>query len=161
MSFSQQANAQFGGLFKSAPEVKEITTKDLIKLQKSQQEAEENATKQGHPKPAADFILVDVRSVAESQVSIIPGAITKAEFEKNLAQYQGRTVIPYCTVGGRSGRYAQDLAKQGVTVMNYKGSILEWCKEKQPLVTSEGKTTNRVHIYSSNYKVPAEYSPTW
>ena len=82
---------------------------------------------------------------------------TKAEFEKHRKNYRDLTVIPYCTVGGRSGAYAQQLAESGVKVKNYKGSILDWVQHKLPLVTRDGQPTNRVHTYSSRYRVPRGY----
>jgi rhodanese-related sulfurtransferase len=98
-----------------------------------------------------------VRSDAEVKVSIIPGAITKADYEKNSKQYEGRLVIPYCTVGGRSGAYAKQLSGKGVKVKNYQGSILQWVDAGLPLVTLNGEPTNRVHTSSNRYRVPAAY----
>lgn len=45
----------------------------------------------------AQFLIVDVRSNAESNVSVIPGAITKAQFEKEAQQHQQKAIIVYCT----------------------------------------------------------------
>ena len=42
-------------------------------------------------------VIVDVRDKAETDVSVIPGAITKSEFEENSLQHQGKVVIAYCT----------------------------------------------------------------
>lgn len=153
----QWALAQFGGLFGGGPKLETITTDDLSKMLTEQRQAEAQAVQVGTDAPKPDFIVVDVRSEAEVNVSIIPGAITKAEFEKNREQYKGRTVIPYCTVGVRSGAYAKQLAKDGVDVKNYKGSILEWVGAELPLVTLDGKSTNRVHTYSGRYRIPAKY----
>jgi rhodanese-related sulfurtransferase len=122
-----------------------------------QRKAEAIARESGTEAPKANFVLVDVRSDAEVNVSIIPGAITKAEYEKNRDNYQGRTVIPYCTIGGRSGTYAKQLAKNGVRVKNYEGSILKWVEAGLPLVTLDGKPTNRVHTYSDRYRIPEKY----
>ena len=153
----QWMHAQFGGLFGGGPNVETIATDDLSNLLTEQRQAEAKAVQAGTAAPKPDFVVVDVRSEAEINVSIIPGAITQAEFEKNRQQYQGRTVIPYCTVGGRSGAYAKRLAKDGVAVKNYQGSILEWVGAELPLVTLDGKSTNRVHTYSDRYRIPAKY----
>lgn len=68
----------------------------------------------------------------EMKVSVIPGAITKAQFEKDRSQHQDRMVIVYCcTVGARSGSYAKH---SRVKVRNYQGSILEWVGAEVPLV---------------------------
>jgi rhodanese-related sulfurtransferase len=149
-------SAQFGGLF-GGPKVETIETADLYKMLQGQQQAEAKAKESAAEPPQPDFVVVDVRSDAETRVSIIPGAITKAQYEKNRQQYQDRMVIPYCTVGGRSGAYAKQLAGNGVKVKNYQGSILKWVDAGLPLVTLEGKPTNRVHTYSDRYRVPAKY----
>ena len=103
------------------------------------------------------YIVVDVRAKVESDVSVIPGAITKSEFEKNSQKHHGKVVIAYCTVGYRSGIYANQLTTKGWEAYNYKGSILDWCKNQLPLVTPDGTETNRVHTYNSSYKVSEGY----
>ena len=150
------ASAQFGGLF-GGPKVPVIETGELVKMLAAQQKTSAEARAAGEQPPGSDFVVVDVRSAAEVNVSIIPGAITKAAYESDRAKYRGKLVIPYCTVGGRSGAYAKKLAGDGVEVMNYKGSILKWIDAGLPLVTVDGKPTNRVHTYSDRYKVPPKY----
>ncbi len=112
---------------------------------------------QGSKEWSNRFVIVDVRAKGETAVSMIPGAITKSEFEKASRQHQGKLVIVYCTVGHRSGIYAKKLKAQGWNAYNYKGSILDWCKNQLPLVTSKGKKTKRVHTYSSRYKAAEGY----
>lgn len=124
--------------------VAEISTEKLIDLM-------------GDKEAMKRVVLVDVRSDAETGVSVLPGAITKAEYEATAAKHQDKRVIVYCTVGGRSGAYAKQLAGKKVDVVNYKGSILEWVAAEQPLETLERKPTKRVHTYSSRYQVPAGY----
>ncbi len=103
------------------------------------------------------YVIVDTRAPEESSVSMLPGAITMAQFEKSPKTHQGKTVIAYCTIGYRSGKYAAKLRQQGWSAFNYKGSILDWCKQKLPLITPDGKPTKRVHTYSSRYAAPAGY----
>ncbi len=105
-------------------------------------------------------VIVDVRDKTETDVSVIPGAITKSEFEENSQLYKGKVVIAYCTVGHRSGIYGKKLASMGWHVYNYKGSILDWCQIQLPLVSHDGEVTNRVHTYSSKYKVAKGYEAT-
>ncbi|NND96687.1 MAG: rhodanese-like domain-containing protein [Pirellulaceae bacterium] len=150
-----ESHAQLG--FFSRSKVETISTTDLHAILEKQLQIEADAKQAGKEVPQADFVVVDVRSAAEVNVSIIPGAITKAEHEKNRQRFQDRTVIPYCTVGGRSGAYAKQLAKNGVKVKNYEGSILKWVAAELPLVTLKGEPTNRVHTYSNRYRVPAKY----
>lgn len=150
------ALAQFGGLF-GGPKVETIETADLHKMLEGNQQAEAKAKESGTNPPLPNFVVVDVRSDAEVNVLVIPGAITKAQYEKSKGQYAGRVVIAYCTVGGRSGAYAKQLASSGVKVKNYQGSILKWVDAGLPLVTLDGKPTNRVHTYSDRYRIPATY----
>ena len=150
------ASAQFGGLF-GGPKIETIETADLHKMLEARQQAEAKAKESGTELPHPNFVVVDVRSDAEVNVSVIPGAITKAQYEKNKNLYAGRLVISYCTVGGRSGAYAKQLAGSGVKVKNYQGSILKWVDAGLPLVTLNGKPTNRVHTYNNRYRIPSKY----
>ena len=138
---SQSANAQWGQQQNAAPVV---TAKQIRELQ-----ADQNVKDK--------FIVVDVRAKAESDVSVIPGAITKAKFEQTANQHQGKAIIVYCTSGGRSAKYANLLKQKGWNAWNYKGSILDWCKNKLPLTKQDGTKTNRVHTYSRWNSVPREY----
>lgn len=152
------ANAQ---LFRWGPEIKEISALELHELMvtEAQRTKQPAATDNAARKP--EFVVVDVREPSEYRVSMIPGAITKAQFENDLRSYAGTTVIAYCTVGGRSAQYAKQLAAKGVKVLNFKESIIGWCNAKLPLVTVDGNTTNQVHVYNSRYRVPAEYQAVY
>lgn len=64
------------------------------------------------------LFLVDVRTAEEQSVSMIPGAITRADFEATVLpkiKYDCSQVlvVPYCTVGLRSGLYCQELLGVG------------------------------------------------
>ena len=100
-------------------------------------------------------VVVDVRSESETKVSIIPGAITKAQYEADAKKYEGKTVICYCLSGGRSGKYVKQLKAKEVPAVDLKGSILGWCEACLPLTTIDGQPTKRVNVYGN--KVPAEY----
>ncbi len=157
LTHCQTANAQFGRLFGGGPKIEAIETKTLSEMLTDRQKVIDEAVASGIEVPESDFVVVDVRSDEEVNVSIIPGAITKAKYEKDAGKYRDKLVIPYCTVGGRSGAYAKQLAGKGVKVKNYEGSILKWIDAGLPLVTLEGQPTNRVHTYSDRYRVPAKY----
>ncbi len=146
--------AQFR-LFGSSVET--VTTKEVAEMLAEHQTLVKRARAAGEETPKADFVLVDVRSAEETKVSMLPGAITLQDFEANRDTYRQRTVIPYCTIGGRSDEYSRLLIKQGFTVKNYKGSILDWIKHKLPLVDPDGQSTRRVHTYDKRYKVPEGY----
>ncbi|KAA1258698.1 molybdopterin biosynthesis protein MoeB [Rubripirellula obstinata] len=155
-SVSSPVQAQFGSWF-GGPKVETIDTAQLQKMLAENQTKIDEAKAADAKLPEPDFVVVDVRSDKEINVSIIPGAISKAQYEKDSAKYQDKLVIPYCTVGGRSGAYARELAGKGVNVKNYKGSILKWVDAGLPLITPEGQPTNRVHTYSDRYRIPAKY----
>lgn len=154
---TQFTAAQIAELFSSGPAIETIETDELNQMLTAQQRTNAQAKAAGEEPPKPNFVVVDVRSDAETKVSVIPGAITKAAYEKNASEYQGRTVIPYCLSGGRSGAYAKELASRDVPVKNYQGSILAWVGDELPLATLDGKPTKRVHTISERSQVPATY----
>jgi rhodanese-related sulfurtransferase len=108
-----------------------------------------------------DYIIVDTREKKEQKVSMIPGAITQKEFEKNKKKYKGKTVVAYCTIGYRSGVYAKKLNKKGVTAYNLVGGVLSWAHEGNEFVCDSGSTRN-VHVYGKDWDLaPEEYQATW
>lgn len=107
------------------------------------------------------LVLVDVRSPEEIAVSYIPGSITVKEFERDLEQYTNTRVIVYCTIGYRSGQYAQQMGQQGIKVLNLEGSLLAWSHVQGKLINATGMT-NKVHIFGRQWQLTAEdYEPVW
>ncbi len=103
-------------------------------------------------------VLVDVRTDVERQVSIIPGAISTVEFEQNIKDYVGRSVVCYCTIGYRSAQYAEAMKQRGHSIASFNGSIIAWCQAGQKLTTPEGRDTTRVHVYGPKWNLlPPEY----
>lgn len=149
------AIAQITPPFVKPPET--ISTKELKAMLDERELAIKKATKEGKKAEDAKFVVVDVRSDDEINVSIIPGAITKAQFEKDKDKYKGKLIIPYCLVGGRSANFSNELTKSGALVRNYKGSIVEWVNNELPLVTLKGEPTNKVFINPDKFKVPSKY----
>lgn len=140
----QQIETMYADYAHKFPEVKSISVQELKQLQQQQ-----------------EVILVDVRSPEERAVSIIPGSIDQAEFESNLEQYRQSLVVAYCTIGYRSGRYAQKMLQQGVTIINLKGSLLAWSHEGEELLNKAGKT-NKVHVFGRKWNLVADnYQPVW
>ena len=128
----------------SLPGVPELTADELREL-RSQEE----------------IVLVDVRTPEEQVVSMIPGAITASEFEGNRQSYQGATVVAYCTIGGRSGRFAKGLVDAGVKAFNLRGAILAWTHAGGELVDTEGPT-RRVHVHDRKFDLTADgYESVW
>ncbi|MCT0206470.1 rhodanese-like domain-containing protein [Synechococcus sp. CS-1332] len=104
-------------------------------------------------------VLVDVREPHERRVSMLPGAITKEDFERNSARYRSWVVVPYCTIGLRSGIYTRDLRGQGFEVRNLAGSALAWAHAGLPF-EADGKATRRVHVFNADWNLlPRGYEP--
>lgn len=103
------------------------------------------------------IVLVDVRSDSETDVSIIPGAITRDEFLTQRDAFADKIVVAYCTVGGRSLMFAQQCARWGFDARNYQGGILAWCAAGQPLQERDGTPTSRVHTHNRLFCAPSGY----
>lgn len=149
------SQAQSTPPFAKPPEV--ISTKELKAMLDARELAVKRALADGKKPEDSKFVLVDVRSDEEIAVSLIPGAITKKEFEKDKDKYRDKLIVPYCLVGGRSASFANELKKSGLVVKNYKGSIVEWVTAELPLVTIKGESTTRVFINPERFKIPAKY----
>ncbi len=142
-----QIAAMYREYAREFPQVKGITVKELQQLQQQDR----------------DVILVDVRSLKEREVSIIPGAITSEQFEGNLEQYGNGdvTIVAYCTIGYRSGKYASKLQQRGINVLNLEGSLLAWSHIQGKLVNRNG-STNKVHVFGRQWQLTADdYQPVW
>ena len=108
-----------------------------------------------------ELVLVDVRSPEEIAVSFIPGAITKEKLENNLDRYRSATVVVYCTIAYRSGKYARKLRQQGIEALNLEGSLLAWSHIGGKLVNKTG-ATKQIHVFSRQWQLTAEgYEPVW
>jgi len=101
-------------------------------------------------KASPEVLLVDVRKEAERNVSTIPGAVSSEALEadvKGLAA--GKLVIPFCTIGGRSGTYCQKLSemaeKPWTEIKNFELSLIGWCHNGGKLVDPQGNPTLKVH----------------
>jgi len=113
--------------------------------------------------PSGDFVLVDVRTRKEREVSTLPGAISADDFQKRLAELavEGKTVVAYCTIGARSAAYARKMGKRGVEVLNLEGSVLAWTHAGGEFTTGSGPT-KRVHVYGRRWNLAADgYETVW
>lgn len=114
------------------------------------------------------LILVDAREAKEREVSMLPRALAPEEF---AARYRrgfpkGATVLVYCTIGYRSGLYAQELRKQGIAALNLEGGVLLWSHEGGEFRyrDAEGRLrrTRRVHVYAPEWNLLREgYKAVW
>ncbi len=110
-----------------------------------------------------DWIILDVRTVIEQAISVIPGALPVEDFEKEMEKYRGKNILTYCTIGCRSGDYAQKLAKKGFNkVFVLRGGVLSWAAEGRDFVTPEGIPTRAVHVLGEKWNVlPPGYEGGW
>ena len=109
-----------------------------------------------------DYVLVDTRAEEEQNVSVIPGAISVKEFEKNMEVYKSKIVVAYCTIGFRSGLFARKLIKKNIKAYNLEGSILGWVHSGGELRDKQGLLTNKVHVFGSSYNLlPPNYEGVW
>lgn len=107
------------------------------------------------------LVLVDVRTPQEQRVSMIPGALTRQDFEADRDRYRDAAIVAYCTIGARSGEFAAELAKQGFRVRNLEGGILAWTHVAGPLNGPDGPT-RKVHVYGRRWNLAADgYEAVW
>ena len=114
--------------------------------------------------------FVDCRTPSEQSVSMIPSAISSAQYTSTAMHTASssrqlncpgsvHTVICYCTIGCRSSILASSLAKTapaGVTVANMSGSALMWSHEGGTFVTPAGVVTKRLHVYGKKWDLAEE-----
>jgi sodium/bile acid cotransporter 7 len=102
-------------------------------------------------------VFVDTRQPEERAVSMLPHAISKQTFLNSRDQYDGYTIIGYCTISYRSGLFARDMSREGVVIYNLKGGILAWTLEGGK-VYDTGGVTQRIHVYDKRWDyAPAGY----
>ena len=129
------------------PDVRVLPTPELMGLLESERK----------------IILIDVRDPEEQAVSMIPGAVTQDEFERDWkdaltgSNQPEITAVPYCTVGYRSGSYARKLQHDGISVRNSEG-ILMWAFEGGRLVKRMAGSAGgeievkQVHCYAKPWR---------
>ena len=99
-------------------------------------------------------LLVDVRPVAEFEISHLQGAVNLQTVEAiagALAPNSLRRTVLYCSVGFRSSRLASILAEhRHAGILNLEGSIFQWANEGRPLFRGE-TAVQLVHPYGSRW----------
>lgn len=129
---------------------------DIVKYQNGSR-SEQNGSRSEQP-----VFVIDVRDAAERNVSMIPGAVSKDEFEAICKSDPNKvarsTCIPYCTIGYRSGMYCRRLLQGqmlngGVPahILNGEGVVL-WTHD----VGSFEGGSRKVHCYGTEWDVAAE-----
>jgi sodium/bile acid cotransporter 7 len=100
-------------------------------------------------------VFVDTREPAEMAVSMLPGAVSEKDFFNQLSDYKDKTIVSYCTISYRSGKFASRVAKQGITVINLQGGILAWTLEGGKVYDQDGNGVKRIHVYGDTW----DYAP--
>ncbi len=100
-------------------------------------------------------ILVDTRAAEEFAVSQIAGAIQAGDENALRVRLEGvpkdAAIVLYCSVGYRSAKLAERLARAGYTrVANLEGSMFEWANSGRDLVQGE-RPAMHVHPYSRTW----------
>ncbi|MCZ6836147.1 MAG: rhodanese-like domain-containing protein [Planctomycetota bacterium] len=108
------------------------------------------------------ILFVDCREDYEKAISMIEGAVSKADFEADSDRYREYFVVAYCTIGYRSGIYAKTLQEQGFQTRNLIGGVLAWAHHGQPFVDADGNSTRRVHVYGEEWDLlPPTYESVY
>lgn len=101
------------------------------------------------------IVILDAREMKEFEVSHIASAkfvgYDHFSSEEILDDIQNKNtpIVVYCSLGIRSEDIGEKLKKQGFTdVKNLYGGIFEWKNNDFPVINSEGKETENVHVYS-------------
>jgi rhodanese-related sulfurtransferase len=106
-------------------------------------------------------VFADTRKPAEMRVSMLPNAVTEAEFESNQQKYTDKTVVAYCTISYRSGKFVEKMMKKGIRIYNLEGGILAWVLEGGNVYDTDG-VTRRIHVYGKKWNYPAKgYESVW
>ena len=125
---------------RSFPEISDLSPEQVFKLMKR-----------------VDVVFVDIRDSEEQTVSMIPGALTREKFLEDLDSFKKRTVIAYCTISYRSGKFVSKLRKRGIHVINLRGGLLAWLHAGGP-VHRDGIPVRKVHVYGKTWDLaPSSY----
>ena len=95
-------------------------------------------------------VLLDVRTEVEFAVSHLRNARRVQPGSPAAAVHypKDRPIVTYCSIGYRSGAFAQTLDRAGYThVLNMEGSIFKWANEGHP-VFRDGERVEKVHPYN-------------
>lgn len=129
---------------KDFPEVKDISPKRALELLRDD-----------------GVVFVDTRNPSEMRVSMLPNAVTQDAFLSNPQKYSAKTVIAYCTISYRSGKFAEAASKKGIRIYNLEGGLLAWVLEGGKVYDTRGET-RRIHVYGKRWNYPAQgYESVW
>ena len=111
----------------------------------------------------AKIIFVDCRGENEKLVSKVKGSVSCDEFESHLDKYdkQKDIIVPYCTIGLRSGCYCTKVKYHYQFQNVYNGNGIVLYSHEMPdgdkdecatmIVDKDGKPTKRIHVYGKRW----------
>lgn len=115
-----------------------------------------------------NLVLIDVRQPEEQQVSMLEHALTPREFAEKFRHGipASKRLVIYDTMGFRSGKYAAELAKQGIKAENLEGGVLAWSHAGGDFFVKDAAgrpiKTNRVHVYDKGWNfLHPDYQAVW
>jgi rhodanese-related sulfurtransferase len=135
-SYARRAEGLAAACYHIRPEVPWLTPREFLERSHEEQ-----------------WTIVDVRTAPERVVSVIPGALSKGEFEAHLSEHARRRILVYCTAGCRSGAYAKELRERGLNAFNLRGGVLAWALNGGPFFDSDEEPTRRVHVHGQRWNV--------
>jgi sodium/bile acid cotransporter 7 len=129
---------------KEFPETQEVTPRTAIELANT-----------------GKVVFIDVREPEEQSVSRLPGAITVDGYLADPEKYDDYIKIGYCTIGYRSGIFAQELGQRGIPIYNLRGGMLAWVHDGGKVYNGSG-ATKRIHVYGEKWNLaPDNYEAIW
>jgi rhodanese-related sulfurtransferase len=98
-------------------------------------------------------LLVDARTEAEMEVSMLPNAISRDTFELEHKKHRDKKIIVYCTIGARSGGFVKKLRAKDFEAFNLKGGILLWAHAGKSFIDNMKKETKTAHVYGYRWNL--------
>jgi sodium/bile acid cotransporter 7 len=133
----EKAEAQLQYYTSSFSDIPIISAEEIVRLQRERK-----------------IILVDVRTDVERQTSFIPNSISQTDFEElisSLNDYniKDQLIVPYCTIGYRSGKYCRKLQNLGIKNIQNGEGIIRWTYIASLVKAHNGEIeeTKDVHVF--------------
>ncbi len=103
-----------------------------------------------------DVIYLDARKRAEYDVSHIENAVWVGYKKFSMKSMSGipkhKRIIVYCSVGYRSEKITEKLAKNGYdNAANLVGGVFEWVNQGGAVYNKQGKLTRKVHAFNQKW----------
>jgi len=118
------------------------------------------------------LVFVDTRTMDERETSTIAGAMSAEEYERTRTSLGAHECVCFCTIGARSGAFAERMAKVAANDLNSSsketkyynmvGSILAWTHAGGDVVDARGEVTKKVHTFGKTWDLaPSSYETVY